>query len=221
MGKTKIIAIEGIDGSGKTVQFNSLCDALKVRGYTVDMREYPVYSSYFGGEVGRYLSGKGVRADEVDARSMALWFAMDRWDDLKDYRDGESDYMVINRYVLSNAAYQSVRSGDDGMAEWVFLLEHERLGIPKADVYLFYDVAPQAAKDNVLKKGFREYVEGEKQDVYESSEFIQLRTRDRYLQLAREREDVILIQCMGKNGLRTIADIAQETILRLSERGML
>ena len=36
MGKTKVIAIEGIDGSGKSVQFARLKDAIENMGYTVE-----------------------------------------------------------------------------------------------------------------------------------------------------------------------------------------
>lgn len=224
MGKTRIIAIEGIDGSGKSVQFKTLRDTLISRGYTVDCREFPVYSSYFGSLVGSYLSGEGgVRADEVDGKSMALWYALDRWENLKDYKDGEADYMLINRYVLSNAVYQGIREVDEGrsdLADWVFDLEYNHFGLPKADLFIFYDVAPKQAGENVLKKGFREYVGGSRKDVYEESKNIQQRAREKYIQTAASRTDVELIQCMGENGLRTIEDIAAETLALLESKGL-
>ncbi|MBR2155316.1 MAG: hypothetical protein IJ941_00025 [Clostridia bacterium] len=55
MGKTKVIAIEGIDGSGKSVQFARLKSAIEAMGHTVEAREYPVYSSYFGSLASRTL----------------------------------------------------------------------------------------------------------------------------------------------------------------------
>lgn len=224
MGKTRIIAIEGIDGSGKSVQFKTLRDTLTKRGCTVDFREFPVYESYFGSLVGNYLSGAdGVRADEVDGRSMALWYALDRWENLKNYKDGEADYMLINRYVLSNAVYQSIREIDEGrsdITDWVFDLEYSHFGLPKADLFIFYDVAPQQAGENVMKKGFREYVGGNKKDVYEESKTIQQRAREKYVETAASRKDVELIQCMGANGLRSIEDIAAETLALLEKKGL-
>ena len=111
--KTKIITIEGIDGSGKTVQYNKLLEGLRGMGYTVDTKSFPIYESFFGGQVGRYLSGEeGVYATDVDQKSMALWFAMDRFKAFEAWRDGEYDFLIINRYVLSNAVYQSIRDRD-------------------------------------------------------------------------------------------------------------
>lgn len=225
MGKTKVIAIEGIDGSGKSVQFARLRTAIESMGHTVEAREYPVYSSYFGGNVGQYLSGsEGVKADTVDAKSMALWFALDRWEDMKNHRDGEYDYMLINRYVLSNGVYQSIRDIDldrPDLVDWVFDLEYNHFGLPKADLFLFYDVAPAQAGENVLKKGFRDYVGGEKKDVYESSGGIQQRARAKYLETAERRDDIAVIQCMGPNGFRTIDDIAAETLQVLKQRNFI
>ena len=225
MGKTKVIAIEGIDGSGKSVQFARLKAAIEAMGHTVEAREYPVYSSYFGSLVGEYLSGSGgVKADTVDAKSMALWFALDRWEDMKNHRDGEYDYMLINRYVLSNGVYQSIRDidlGKEDLVDWVFDLEYNHFGLPRADLFLFYDVATAQAGENVMKKGFRDYVGGEKKDVYESSGGIQERARAKYLETAQRRDDIAVIQCMGASGFRTIDDIAAETLAVLKERNFI
>lgn len=225
MGKTKVIAIEGIDGSGKSVQFARLRAALEAMGHTVEAREYPVYSSYFGSKVGEYLSGSGgIKADTVDGKSMALWFALDRWEDMKNHRDGQYDYMLINRYVLSNGVYQSIRDidlGREDLVDWVFDLEYGHFGLPKADIFLFYDVAPAQAGENVMKKGFRDYVGGSKKDVYEASGGIQQRAREKYLEAAARRDDIAVIQCMGAEGFRAIEDIGAETLALLKEKNFI
>ncbi len=78
---TKIIAFEGIDGTGKSVQMERLCEALKARGLSVLEISFPMYDTFFGDLVGRYLSAKdGIGANTVDGKSMALWFALDRFE---------------------------------------------------------------------------------------------------------------------------------------------
>lgn len=222
---TRIIAIEGIDGSGKTVQFEALREYLCAAGLRVAAREYPRYSgSFFGEEVGRFLSGGGgVRADAVDGRSMALWYALDRWEDMQSYRPDEADYMLINRYVLSNAVYQSVRDIDLGkpdIVDWVFELEYGHFGLPRADIFLFYDVEEAQAGRNVDKKGFRDYV-GAGRDVYEQSEGLQQRARRKYLETAARRDDVAVIPCMEDGELRSVEAIAEQTRDVLRKRGLL
>ncbi len=222
--KTKVVAIEGIDGSGKSVQFNWLAQRCREAGLRVDSREYPVYSSYFGAEVGRYLSASGgVRADSVDGRSMALWFALDRWEDLKGYRDGEADVLLINRYVLSNGVYQSIRDIDldkPEIIDWVFDLEYNHFGLPQADVFVFYDVDTAQAGRNILKKGHRDYL-GEGKDVYEASQSLQERVRSKYLETANRRADILVIGCMENGRFRLPEDIAAETWHKLKARGIL
>ena len=224
MGKTKVIAIEGIDGSGKSVQYNKLAEALTDRGYSVEKREYPKYESYFGSHVGSYLSGaEGVKADTVDGKSMALWFALDRWEDMKSHIDGEYDYMIINRYVLSNAVYQSIRDIDLGkpdIAEWVFALEYNHLGLPRPDVNLVFSIAPAEAEANVGKKGFREYV-GAGRDVYEASHDIQARAMEQYLAYAARYDDIAVIPCMSEGRLMPVEAIGAAVLAALEARGII
>lgn len=222
--KTKIITIEGIDGSGKTVQYGLLASALESRGFTVARRSYPVYGSYFGAQVGRYLSSAdGVKATDVDQRSMALWFAMDRFMDLKDFVDGESDFLLINRYVLSNAVYQSIRDRDLGkpdIVDWVFDLEYNRLGLPRPDLNLFFDVEPERAAENVDKKGFRSYV-GSGRDVYEASGSIQQRARAKYTEIASRFGDTVIINCGTGGAMLPPETIAKRVLGVLSERNLI
>ncbi|MBR4635681.1 MAG: hypothetical protein IKO51_04880 [Clostridia bacterium] len=222
--KTKIITIEGIDGSGKTVQYGLLSKALEERGFTVAQRSYPVYDSYFGGQVGRYLSAAdGDRATDVDQRSMALWFAMDRFMDLRDFVDGEADFLLLNRYVLSNAVYQSIRDRDLGkpdIVDWVFDLEYNVLGLPRPDLNLFFDVEPERAGINVDNKGFRSYV-GKGKDVYESSKPMQQRAREKYTEIANRYSDTVIVTCGKGKAMLPPEEIAEKVIRILIERGIL
>lgn len=221
MKKTRIIAIEGIDGSGKGVQYRLLSDELRKLGYTVATRDFPAYDSFFGREIGKLLSGaEGTRADEVDGKSMALWFALDRFESFRDYVDGAADILILNRYVLSNAVYQSIRDVDLGkpdIADWVFDVEYNHLGLPRPDVNLVFSIAPAEAEANVCKKGFRDYV-GTGRDVYESSHNIQARAMAQYLAYAARYDDIAVIPCMEEGRLLPVEAIGAAVLAALRVR---
>ena len=212
MTKTKIIAFEGIDGTGKSVQMEALKRRLEERGLRVGTLSFPDYGSFFGGCVGRYLMKKdGVSASDVDQRSMALWFAMDRWAAFQGFDYGDLDVLLINRYVLSNAVYQSIRDRDLDRTEildFVLELEFEQLKIPRPDLNLILDVDLSDAQNNVSKKGHRDYA-GDEKDEYEKQDAIQLRARAKYLSYGERLRNVKVIPCMEGGALLPIDAIAE------------
>ncbi len=212
MSETKIIAFEGIDGTGKSVQMEELRTRLEARGLRVGVLSFPDYGSFFGGCVGRFLTRKdGVSASDVDQRSMALWFAMDRWAAFRGFDYKAFDVLLINRYVLSNAVYQSIRDRDvdkPDILDFVLTLEHEQLGLPRPDLYLILDVDLTAAQNNVTKKGYRDYV-GDEKDEYEKQDAIQIRARAKYLSFGERLENVKVIPCMAEGTLLPIETIAR------------
>ena len=212
MSETKIIAFEGIDGTGKSVQMEQLRAKLEQQGLTVGVLSFPDYGSFFGGYVGRYLTKKdGVSASDVDQRSMALWFAMDRWAAFQGFDYSRFDVLLINRYVLSNAVYQSIRDRDvdkPDILDFVLELEHRQLKLPQPDLYLILDVDLTAAQSNVSKKGYRDYV-GDEKDEYEKQDSIQIRARAKYLSFGERLDNVQVIPCMADGALLSIETIAQ------------
>lgn len=222
--KTKVIAIEGIDGSGKTVQFDLLERKLLASGYSVTKRSYPAYGSFFGSRIGELLSGEaGLKATDIDQKSMALWFALDRFDDLKKFTDGEYDFMIINRYVLSNAVYQSIRDVDidkPDIVDWVFELEYERLELPKPDLTLIFDLELNCANSNVDKKGFRDYV-GMGKDVYESSTSIQRRSKEKYIEIASKHDNIVLVSCTNDGVMLTPEEISSQVFEIMRSHGLI
>lgn len=204
---TKIIAFEGIDGTGKTVQLQRLYERLIARGLSVLTLSFPMYDSFFGAECGRLLSGSGgVRANEVDQKSMALWYALDRFEAFRELDYSSADVLLINRYILSNAVYQSVRERDLGnpdLLDFVVSLEYEHFRIPRADVHIVLDMNPETASENVGKKGFRDYV-GDQPDIYEALPDIQKRARKKYNEYATRMPNIHIIPCMEQNRLKSI-----------------
>ena len=223
MNKTRIIALEGIDGGGKSLQKSLLLKRLRAAGYTVRELSFPNYEGFFGRQIGDMLSGRATPADQVDSRSMCLWFALDRWKAFQNYHDGESDFLVLNRYTLSNAVYQSVREIDRASGDnwpWVKALEHGELGLPQPDLYVLFDLDPAAAQQNVDKKGEREYIEAGQRDVYESQRDLLVKARARYLEIAAHEPNFAVISCAKEGRMDPPEKIAERVWAALAARGL-
>jgi dTMP kinase len=178
-----LIAVEGLDGAGKATQVSLLAAALS----TVDIVSFPRYGTFFGRHIRALLDGHGdVSAETVDPRSMALWYALDRVQWAREHRHGSGGVVLLNRYTLSNAVYQSARAGDPALFDWVLRLEFDELELPRPDVTVVLDVPPEVSQDRVAHRG-----DGD--DVYERSAGLLARVRDGYLAAASRLPDVVVV----------------------------
>ncbi len=75
-----LIAVEGIDGSGKQTQVRVLARELESRGYQVLSTGFPQYDSWFGKMVGQFLNGDLGPLNSVDPHFTALLYAGDRFE---------------------------------------------------------------------------------------------------------------------------------------------
>jgi dTMP kinase len=181
-----LVAIEGLDGAGKTTQVSLLASALS----TVDVVSFPRYDTFFGRRIRALLDGlEGVSAETVDPRSMALWYALDRLQWARDWKPRDDGVVILNRYTLSNAVYQSARSGED-LFDWVLRLEFEELDLPRPDVTVVLDVPPEVSRTRVVSR------DGDG-DVYERSRALLARVRDGYLAAARRLPNVVVVPAIG------------------------
>lgn len=215
----KIIGIEGIDGSGKSVQARMLTDRLVKMGYRCAELNFPAYDSFFGKEIGAMLSGQQpVRADRVDSKSMALWYGIDRLMQMQKLDTEEYDFLILNRYTLANAVYQGVRyDGDkDAFAKWVFEMEHMTLGLPEPDIYFILDVDETVSVENNLKKRNRTYL-NKPLDVYEESEDIIRDARRLYRETGEMYKGIKIINCMEGRVLKRPEDIHALLMLEIDD----
>lgn len=127
----KIIAIEGIDGSGKNTQAKLLVDNLRKQGFDVEFMSFPCYEeTMFGKEIGAYLNGDFGSLDEVHPKLAALLYAGDRLEKKAFIKETieQGKILVIDRYVSSNIAHQGskVSAGADreNFCQWLSHLEH-------------------------------------------------------------------------------------------------
>jgi dTMP kinase len=220
--ETKIIAFEGIDGSGKTVQMSLFEENLKSSGKQVTIKSFPVYDSFFGKNIGQFLSGnEEIDANNVDPKSMSLWYALDRWKSFENFNYSNYDYLLLNRFTLSSAVYQSARVKQELRSEfvqWIFELEHSQLGLPAPDLYIVFDLNAETSKKNISSKGFRDYV-GEKADVYEGSTDIMINARKIYQELAQTYKNIVIINCLDENNQMKTPQEINQIVMKVIEDG--
>ncbi len=150
---SKLIVIEGLDGSGKGTQSALVTQALKDRGYKVKKLTFPDYNSPTSALVKMYLGGElGDSPDAVNAYAASVFYAVDRVASfIKDWKRDyeECDYIVLDRYVTSNIIYQMSKvdeSERDNYISWCEDLEYNRLGVPKPDVVVYLDMPPHVSQ---------------------------------------------------------------------------
>ncbi len=159
-----LIAIEGLDQSGKATQAELLRDRLRAGGTRARMISFPDYGTSIGEEIARALQGERNYGPEA----MQLLHVANRYerkDDLERWLNGGLA-VVCDRYVASGIAY-GVSQGLD--ARW--LTDMQRF-LPVPDLTLLIDIDPARAVDR--KPAGR--------DSYERDLALLERVRNSYLQ---------------------------------------
>ena len=215
--KPLIVGFEGIDGSSKGTQSELMATALENMGYKVLVADFPSYSEFFGKEIGRLLSGKDiVDANSTEPKSMALWYALDRFEFFKTHNINEYDVVIMNRSTYSNVGFQTTRVHVDKQKEfidWLFELEFEKLHIPKPDLVYYLSIDAETSSKNVAKKGHRDYV-GDSADVYESSDSMMNDVINVYDYIASIEDSFVKVNCLNEDGnMYSIMEINQKLIM--------
>lgn len=168
----KLIAIEGIDGSGKNTQTNRILNELLNYSSKVSKISFPRYAeTFFGKEVGFYLNGGFGSLEQVHPKLSAMLYAGDRFECKEEILEKLSNdgIVICDRYVQSNIAHQVAKVSLDYQAEfrsWIEELEFKVYSMPKPDLVIFLDVPPETSNQLVLKKDSRVYTD-KKRDLHE------------------------------------------------------
>lgn len=158
----KLIAVEGIDGSGKHTQIELLSKSMEARGVRHVRVSFPRYQSTFGRLVARYLNGEFGRLHEVDAHLSALLFAGDRFEAKTELEAALADGKAVlaDRYVGSNLAHQTARVPPEAQREflgWLRHIEYGIYGLPEEDLVIYLRLPAPEAHRLIGRKGTRSY----------------------------------------------------------------
>jgi dTMP kinase len=169
----KLIAIEGIDGSGKRTQVELLTLSLKARGHSVYSTGFPQYDSWFGKMVGQFLNGDLGPLENVDPHFTALLYAGDRFEAKPKLEAAlnNGQIVLVDRYIGSNLAHQTARVPPAKRSEflaWIEHLEYRIYDLPREDLILYLRVPPREAQRLVERKSARTYTSARK-DLLEAN----------------------------------------------------
>lgn len=156
----RLIAIDGVDASGKQTHAKLLYAHLQEEGYPVRMLSFPAYDQPSSALVKMYLSGDfGENPEDVNAYAASSFFAADRFatfrtDWKKDYEAGV--ILIADRYVSSNMIHQAGKIKDDmeknTFLNWLDDLEHTVYGIPRPAMTVFLDMPTEFGRE-LMKDG--------------------------------------------------------------------
>ena len=215
----RLIAIEGIDGSGKRTQMDLLHAAIAAGqgGRSIYSTAFPQYDSWFGKMVGQFLNGDFGPLDKVDPHFTALLYAGDRLEAKPQLEAALNDgkIVLIDRYIGSNLAHQTARAAPEKRAEfrkWIEHLEYGIYGLPREDRIVYLRVPPSEAQKLVEQKAARSYTRA-KRDLLEASLHHLQDAANMYDLLARE-EPWVTIECLDakRGAVREVRDIAQDVL---------
>ena len=158
----KLIALEGIDGSGKRTQLELLAHALETRGLPVVRIAFPRYESTFGKLAGRYLNGDFGPLEAIDPHLSALVYAGDRFEAKGEIESALAAGKIVlaDRYIASNLAHQSERVPAEKRGDffaWLKHIEYGIYGLPVEDLIIYLRLPVAEAHRLIALKAPRTY----------------------------------------------------------------
>ena len=200
--KGKLFVIDGLDGSGKSTQFELLQKDLESRNIKYKAISFPDYEQPSSTLVKMYLGGEfSSSPDGVNAYAASSFYAVDRyasyklfWED--NYNNG--DFILASRYTTSNAIHQMEKLNksewDDYLA-WMEDYEYNKLNLPKPDTVIFLDM-PVEVSQILLSNRYNG--DNNKKDIHEADVDYLKKCRESALYCAKKL-GWIVIEC-SKNG---------------------
>lgn len=198
------IAIEGLDGSGKSTQIDLLTRYLNENNIQTKFVHFPrVNDGTYGHLISKFLRGEFGDVAHVHPQLVAVLFAEDRKEFSATLQEWlANDYFVLmDRYVLSNIAFQCAKLKEDSektyLRDWINEFEYQHNKIPKPDFSIYLDVpfdfVKRSLEDRRAKKE-RDYLKG-KDDIHENDYSLQLAVKQEYDALCKIDTTVRRVHC--------------------------
>ena len=210
-----LVAIEGIDGSGKGTQAARLLESLRANGTRCQLFSFPRYKdTQFGAKIGDFLNGRFGNLDQVNPFLVSLLFAGDRFESRQLLLDAirENEVVLCDRYVASNIAHQAAKVVGNERTElirWIQYIEHQLYGLPHPDCTLFLDVPVEQATQLIAMKAQRTYTD-RAADLQEADSGYLQKVHDVYSLLAAEGTGWTRIKCVEAGRIKPVDEVAAD-----------
>lgn len=199
-----LIALEGIDGSGKSTQSRMLADRMRQEGIPCYTTMEPT-DSPFGSLIRQILTGRL----KTDNRAIAPLFVADRLDHLLNDVNGilhkieDGTNVITDRYYFSSYAYQGV----DLPMDWVIKANEPNSSILRPAITVFLDIAPELALERISANRFQKELFEEKTRLAQ--------VREKYMEAFQMLKGVEQVAVVDGNGSpQEIADAVWKTVSR-------
>jgi len=192
--KNMLINIDGTDASGKSLQTSVLVERLAAKGINTRCFDFPLYDSPSGQLIKRGLDPQDdyINLLSLQPELAALPYALNRAAVAKQIHKAlQYGYLVCNRYVPSNLAYQGAKAGprqEQAVINFIEQLEYGEIGLPRPDLVLFLYVPTHIARELNRERG-------QPIDLHEAHASYQAKVSKFYRKLAREQDNWRIIEC--------------------------
>lgn len=211
----KLIAIDGVDASGKQTHAELLYEKLKKMGKKVRLISFPAYDKPSSELVKMYLSGDfGEKPEDVSAYAASTFFAADRFSTYrtdwgKDYND--DTIIIADRYVTSNMIHQASKLKTEERSEfldWLDNFEYNIYSLPRPDITIFLDMPPEFGAE-LMRERENKFSGDSEKDIHERNKEYLKESYDNACFVA-EKYNWERISCVNCGKIRTIEDINEE-----------
>lgn len=218
-----LVAIEGIDGSGKGTITKSLEKLINEQSdFRACSLSFPGYNTTRYGKIaGRYLNGDfGSSADHPLIHGTL--FALDRFESrgsiLKALDD--FDFVLCDRYIPSNLCYSAMMSAESerqSVVDHFVDLEYGFFQMPKPDAIYFLDMPVDFAEKNIAKKAKRDYTD-KSADIFESDSKYLAKVRSFYMNELRDTHAdsyFEIVNCVFEGKLKPVEELSFSVFQKL------
>jgi dTMP kinase len=160
VNRGRLLALEGLDGSGKSTQAAALAEVLRAEGHDPLLTREPTEGPY-----GRRIRSMARSGQAVAPEEELRWFVADRRAHVAEVIQpglAAGRLVITDRYYLSTVAYQGARGLDPGE-----LLSQSEAEFPLPDLVLLLEIDPELGLQRVSQRG------GVAETVFERRQFLE------------------------------------------------